>query len=192
MHDALGDMGCYFINYTFWKEIFLCLLNSSGKNNEYHYIKGNIHITQKIWHKPSNARQPVDDIRIPYLPLAIMQISKKFQQNVIFYAIILWQKDLKADKVSMPSWSLFTTVTLSLKYFLNAMICYLIRQGLIPLEDRTMHLESLRFTFPLKRPWDVLPCGNLPHLPNIIEPSCHYYFCWWGQFCTSYIASQLL
>lgn len=28
-----------------------------------------------------------------------MQVSKKLEQNVIFYAIILWQEDLKADKV---------------------------------------------------------------------------------------------
>lgn len=42
-----------------------------------------------------------------------MQISKKFEQNVIFCAIILWQEDLKADKMSMPSWSLLTMVTLS-------------------------------------------------------------------------------
>lgn len=113
MHNALGDTDCYFINYTFWREIFLCLLNRSCKNRKYHYIKENIHITQKIWHKPSNARQPIDDIRIFCLPLTIMQISKKFEQNVIFCAIILWQEDPKADKMSVPSWSLLTMVTLS-------------------------------------------------------------------------------
>jgi len=48
MHSALGDTDCCFINYTFGKEIFLCLLNTFCKNKEYHYIKGNIHITQKI------------------------------------------------------------------------------------------------------------------------------------------------
>lgn len=113
MHNALGDTDCYFINYTFWREIFLCLLNRSCKNRKYHYIKENIHITQKIWHKPSNARQPIDDIRILCLPLTVMQISKKFEQNVIIYAITLWQEDLQAHKVSMPSWSFLTTVTLS-------------------------------------------------------------------------------
>lgn len=71
MHNTLGDMDCCFINYKFWKEIFLCLLNGFCKNKEYHYIKGNIHITQKIWHKPSNAKQPIDSIRILCVPLAI-------------------------------------------------------------------------------------------------------------------------
>lgn len=193
MHNALGDLGCYFINYTFWKENFLCLLNSSCKNKEYHYIKGNIHITQKIWHKPSDDRQPVDNIRILCLPLAIMQISKRFQQNVIFYATVLWQKDLKADKVSTSSWSLFTTVELSLKYFLHAVICCLIKQGLIPLGDTYMQKETLEFTSsPQRWPWDVLFCGNPLHLLDIIRPFCHYCLCWWGQFGTSYIASQLL
>lgn len=74
-----------------------------------------------------------------------MQISKKFQQNVNFYAIILWQKDLKADEVSLPSWSLFTTVTLSLKYVLNAPICCLKRKAFIPLRVTALRKPEICF-----------------------------------------------
>ena len=79
-----------------------------------------------------------------------MQISKKFQQNVIFYAIILWQKDLKADKVSMPSWSLFTTITLSLKYFFKCRDLLPHKAGFDTSQRHSHALRKLEIHFPPK------------------------------------------